>query len=189
MRLLIMGAPGAGKGTQAARIAATFELPAISTGAIFRANVANETPLGLEVQRLLAAGELVPDEVTEAIVADRLAEPDCQNGWLLDGFPRTKHQVAALDRVLANRGEELDAVVSLTVDPERLVERLLHRAEVEQRADDNEETIRNRMYHYNLDTEPLLAIYRERGQLIEIDGDGSVDEVFARIESVLSPLR
>lgn len=183
MRLLIMGPPGAGKGTQASRIAERLGIPTISTGEIFRSNINRGTALGIEVKRIIDAGDYVPDEITEAIVADRLAEADCLPGFLLDGFPRTTHQVAALDRILGDHG--LDAVLSLTVEPEALIARMLHRAELENRPDDNEETIRHRMEVYRQATEPLLAHYRAAGLLIEVDGDGSVDEVFERITSVL----
>ncbi|HMQ65510.1 MAG TPA: adenylate kinase, partial [Arachnia sp.] len=142
MRLLIMGAPGAGKGTQATALAERYGVPAISTGDIFRFNIKNQTPLGVKVKELIDAGEYVPDDVTEEIVAARLAEPDCAGGFLLDGFPRTMHQVYFLDRYLAERGEGLDVVVSLHVQAEALVQRLLARAKLEGRADDNEDTIR-----------------------------------------------
>lgn len=183
MRLLIMGPPGAGKGTQATRIAERLGIPTISTGEIFRSNINRGTALGIEVKRIIDAGDYVPDEITEAIVADRLAEADCIPGFLLDGFPRTTHQVAALDRILGDQG--LDAVLSLTVEKEALIARMLHRAELENRPDDNEETIRHRMDVYHVATEPLLTHYRQAGLLIEVDGDGSVDEVFERITSVL----
>ena len=185
MKLLIMGAPGAGKGTQAKGIAAHYEIPAISTGDIFRANVKNQTELGKEVQRIMAAGEYVPDEVTNAIVDDRLGEPDTADGFLLDGFPRTVAQVGALDDMLVKRGGQLDAVVSLDVDPEILIARLLKRAELEGRADDTAEVIRARMVIYTESTDPLLAVYRDRGLLVEVDGVGAIDEVAARITAAL----
>lgn len=185
MKLLIMGAPGAGKGTQATGIAAHYEIPAISTGDIFRANVKNQTELGKEVQRIMAAGEYVPDEVTNAIVDDRLGEPDTSAGFLLDGYPRTVAQVSALDDALNKRGSQLDAVVSLDVDPEILIARLLKRAEIEGRADDTEDAIRRRMEVYTAETEPLLAMYRERNLLVSVDGMGDVDEVGQRIVAAL----
>ncbi|GAA3854153.1 adenylate kinase [Tessaracoccus defluvii] len=183
MRLLIMGAPGAGKGTQATALAERFGVPAISTGDIFRHNIKNQTPLGVKVKSILDAGEYVPDDVTEEIVADRLAQPDCEPGFLLDGFPRTMHQVHFLDRYLADRGEGLDAVVSLMVEPEALVRRLLARAEIEGRADDNEDTIRRRMEVYAGQTAPLLFHYENKGLLVDVDGTGSVDDVRARMFS------
>jgi adenylate kinase len=185
MRLLIMGAPGAGKGTQAKGIAAHYGIPAISTGDIFRANVKNQTPLGVQVAKIMEAGQYVPDEITDQIVANRLAEDDAQAGFLLDGYPRTIGQVKSLDEALVKLGQQLDAVVSLDVDQEVLIGRLLKRAEIEGRADDNEETIRNRMAVYTAETEPLLATYRERGLVVDVDGLGDIDTVGARITAAL----
>jgi adenylate kinase len=185
MRLLIMGPPGVGKGTQAVGIAAHYGVPAISTGDIFRANVKNQTELGKEVSRIMAEGGYVPDEVTNAIVADRLTHDDATAGWLLDGYPRTAGQVAALDDVLAKTGKDIDAVISLVADTEILVARLLKRAELEGREDDNADTIRNRMVIYTDATDPLLATYRDRGLLVEVDGIGAIDEVAGRITSAL----
>lgn len=183
-----MGPPGVGKGTQAKGIADHYSVPAISTGDIFRANVRDKTPLGLEVARIMAEGGYVPDEITDAIVRDRLAEPDAAGGWLLDGYPRTLGQVEALDGVLAESGLKLDAVISLVADESHLIERLLRRAELEGRADDNAETIKRRMEVYNEATDPLLAIYRERGLLVEVDGLGSIEEVGRRITDALDVL-
>lgn len=176
-----MGAPGAGKGTQATALAERYGVAAISTGDIFRFNIKNQTPLGVKVKAIIDAGEYVPDDVTEEIVASRLAEPDCEAGFLLDGFPRTMHQVHFLDRYLADHGTKLDAVVSLMVEPEALVQRLLGRAAIEGRADDNEDTIRRRMEVYAGQTAPLLFHYESKGLLVEIDGTGSVDEVRQRM--------
>lgn len=176
-----MGAPGAGKGTQATALAERYGVPAISTGDIFRYNIRGETPLGLKVKSLIDAGEYVPDDVTEEIVAARLAEEDCEPGFLLDGFPRTMHQVYFLDRYLKERGQRLDAVVSLHVEPEALVDRLLARAAKEGRADDNADTIRRRMEVYAGQTAPLLFHYESKGLLVDIDGTGPVDEVRARM--------
>ncbi|HMS36024.1 MAG TPA: adenylate kinase [Arachnia sp.] len=181
MRLLIMGAPGAGKGTQATALAERYGVPAISTGDIFRFNIKNQTPLGIKVKELIDAGEYVPDDVTEEIVAARLAEPDCAGGFLLDGFPRTMHQVYFLDRYLAERGEGLDVVVSLHVQAEALVQRLLARAKLEGRADDNEDTIRRRMEVYAGATMPLIFHYESKGILVEIDGTGTIDDVQRRM--------
>lgn len=180
MRMIIMGAPGAGKGTQAPHIADHYGIPAISTGDIFRANVKQQTPLGVQVEAILAAGDYVPDELTEQIVASRLGEPDARGGFLLDGFPRTMHQVAALDDYLAVHGEKLDAVLSLEVDHEVLIARLLNRAQLEGRADDTEATIRHRMEVYEIDTKPLLDEYRGRGLLVAVNGDGEVDQITRR---------
>lgn len=181
MKFLIMGAPGAGKGTQAADLAQYYGVPAISTGEIFRDNIRNQTPLGIQVKKLIDAGEYVPDDVTEEIVAARIAEPDCENGFLLDGFPRTMHQVHFLDRHLAKQGKALDAVVSLYVEPDVLVARLLARAEKEGRADDNEDTIRRRMEVYAGQTAPLLIHYEMKGLLVEVDGTGAIDEIRQRM--------
>ncbi|CAI9406634.1 MULTISPECIES: adenylate kinase [Aestuariimicrobium] len=188
MRLLIVGAPGAGKGTQATRIAEHVGIPTISTGAIFRAEMASGSELGQQVKQIMDSGELVSDEITDEIVSNRLKADDVAAGWLLDGYPRKLSQVAALDTMLDESGQSLDAVVSLVVDPEQLVTRLLDRAEKDGRSDDNEQTIRNRMKVYANETEPLLAVYRERGLLEEIDGVGSVDEVSKRIFAVLDEL-
>ena len=176
-----MGAPGAGKGTQATALAGRYGVPAISTGDIFRSNIRSRTPLGIKVKEIIDAGEYVPDDVTEAIVADRLAEPDCEPGFLLDGFPRTMHQVFFLEQYLAERGQQLDAVVSLHVDPEALVERLLARAQKEGRADDNTDTIRRRMEVYAGQTAPLLYHYESQGLLVDLEGTGTVDEVRERM--------
>ena len=182
-----MGPPGAGKGTQAKVISTHFGIPAISTGDIFRANVAGRTPLGLEAQRYMDAGEYVPDEVTNAMVRARLAQPDAEPGFLLDGYPRTTAQVDELDGMLKELGVSLDAAVSLTVVEDELVHRLLQRAQVEGRADDTEEVIRRRQEVYREQTEPLIALYRERGRLVEVDGMGEVDAVSGRILAALEP--
>lgn len=181
MRLLIMGAPGAGKGTQASALADAYGVPAISTGDIFRDHIRRRTDLGIKVKALIDAGEYVPDQVTEGIVASRLSEPDCAGGFLLDGFPRTMHQVHFLDRHLAAEGHRLDAVVSLVVDPDVLVARLLERAGIEGRADDNEDTIRRRMEVYAGQTAPLLFHYESVGVLVEVEGTGTVEDVRRRM--------
>lgn len=180
-----MGAPGAGKGTQAAGIAEHYDIPAISTGDIFRANIKEQTPLGQQVAAIIVAGNYVPDELTEEIVADRIAQPDTANGFLLDGFPRTMHQANALDAYLKRTHQELDAVLSLEVDPELLVGRLLKRAEIEGRADDTEDTIRHRMNVYTESTKPLLDHYAEQGLVVAVDGVGEIDEVADRIFAAL----
>ena len=185
MRLILMGPPGAGKGTQAKVIAAHFGIPAISTGDIFRANVAGRTPLGKEAQRYMDAGEYVPDEVTNAMVRDRLGLADCTPGFLLDGYPRTVAQVEELDGMLSDLDVALDAVVVLAADQDELVGRLLQRAHVEGRADDTEEVIRRRQEVYAEQTEPLIGVYRGRGLLIEVDGMGEVAEVTQRIFEAL----
>jgi adenylate kinase len=185
MRLIILGPPGAGKGTQAAKIADAFGIPAISTGDIFRANIKNETDLGRQVKDILASGGYVTDEITNAIVRDRLFEDDAEKGFLLDGYPRTSAQVDALDAILAEHGHELEAVLELTVDEDAVVSRLLKRAEIEGREDDTEEVIRERQAIYRRETAPLTEVYAGRGLLVQVDGMGSVDEVFGRISTAL----
>jgi len=186
MRLIILGPPGAGKGTQASRIAEHLGIIAISTGDIFRSNIKNETPLGLQVKEILASGGYVSDDVTNAIVEDRLAQDDCARGFLLDGYPRTLAQVEALDDMLATNGASLDHVLELTVDDDAVVARLLKRAESEGRADDTEDVIRERMAIYHRETKPLSDTYRAHGLLVEVDGLGEVDEVTKRILTALT---
>ena len=185
MRLLIMGPPGAGKGTQAAIIGDHYGIPAISTGNIFRLAITQRTRLGERIKRIISEGGYVPDKLTLQVVVQRLEEEDTKGGWLLDGFPRTVGQVKALDAELEGHGFTLDAVISLTADEDAIVERMLKRAEVENRPDDNEETFRNRLEVYHQQTDPLLEVYRERGLLVEVDGMGSVDEVSARVLAAL----
>ena len=189
MRLIILGPPGAGKGTQAERIAASLGIPAISTGDIFRYNIKNETALGLKVKEILASGAYVPDEVTNAIVRDRLDQPDAMAGFLLDGYPRTQAQVSELEDMLTAHGTILDAVVELTVDIDEVVQRLLKRAEISGRSDDTEEVIRHRQEVYVKETAPLAAIYRQRGLLHQVNGMGEMDEVTSRIQTVLRALQ
>ncbi|MBL0748883.1 adenylate kinase [Nocardioides baculatus] len=185
MRLILMGPPGAGKGTQARFVAEHFGVPAISTGDIFRANVSQGTPLGVEAQRYMDAGEYVPDEVTNRMVRDRIDEPDATPGFLLDGYPRTLDQVEELDAMIKHTGHSLDAAVVLTVDSEELVQRLLQRAQTDGRADDTEDVIRRRQEVYSEQTQPLIGVYRDRGILVEVDGMGEVDEVTQRIFAAL----
>jgi adenylate kinase len=185
MRLILMGPPGAGKGTQAKVVADHFGIPAISTGDIFRANVSRGTALGKKAQEYMDAGEYVPDEVTNLMVRARIDEPDAAPGFLLDGYPRTLAQVEELDGMVAFTGHRLDAVVVLTVDQEELVARLLQRAQSEDRADDTEDVIRRRQEVYGEQTEPLIGVYRQRGIVHEIDGMGEVDGVTKRIFDAL----
>ena len=180
-----MGPPGAGKGTQARFVAEHFGIPAISTGDIFRANVSQGTPLGVEAKRYMDAGEYVPDEVTNLMVRNRIDEDDATPGFLLDGYPRTLAQVTELDGMIEFTGHRLDAVVVLTVDPEELVQRLLQRSQTDGRSDDTEDVIRRRQEVYTEQTAPLIEVYRERGILLEVDGMGEVDEVTGRIFAAL----
>jgi adenylate kinase len=185
MRLILMGPPGAGKGTQAKVVADHFGIPAISTGDIFRANVSQGTELGKKAQEFMDAGEYVPDEVTNLMVRARIDEADAAPGFLLDGYPRTLAQVEELDGMIAFTGHRLDAVVVLTVDADEIVGRLLQRAETEGRADDTEDVIRRRQEVYGEQTEPLIGVYRERGIVHEIDGMGEVDDITKRIFDAL----
>jgi len=180
-----MGPPGAGKGTQAKLIAERLSIPAISTGDIFRANVAQETPLGVEAKRFMDAGEYVPDAVTNAMVRDRIAEDDAATGFLLDGYPRTVAQVAELDDMLAGGEHTLDAVLVLTVDRDEVVQRLLKRAQIEGRADDTEDVIRRRQEVYAEQTAPLVELYAQRNLIVEVDGMGEVDAVTTRVFAAL----
>jgi adenylate kinase len=185
VRLIILGPPGAGKGTQASRIAEHLGIPAISTGDIFRAMKTAETPLADQLRAIMDSGGYVSDELTNAIVATRLTEPDCENGFLLDGYPRTVAQVGALDSELASTSRQLDAVISLLADVDEVVARLLKRAQIEGRSDDNEDTIRVRLQVYAEQTAPLLEIYRARDILVEVDGLGPIDEVSERVFEAL----
>ncbi|MFC7406585.1 adenylate kinase [Georgenia alba] len=185
-RLVLLGPPGAGKGTQAARVSERLGVPAISTGDIFRANVAEQTELGQRAQRYMDAGEYVPDEVTNAMVRDRLGQPDAAQGFLLDGYPRTAEQVAELDDILAASGATLDVVVAIEADTDEVVDRLLKRAREQGRSDDTESVIRRRLEVYAEQTAPLAQTYDTRGLLVRVDGVGSPDEVTDRIMGALS---
>jgi adenylate kinase len=189
MRLILMGPPGAGKGTQAKFVAERHGVPAISTGDIFRSNVSEGTELGKKAQEYMDAGEYVPDEITNLMVRNRIDEADAKPGFVLDGYPRTLAQVEELDGMIKFTGHALDAVVVLTVDPEELVQRLLARAQTDGRSDDTEDVIRRRQEVYAEQTEPLIGVYRDRGLLVEVDGMGSVDEVTERIDSALEGVR
>ena len=185
-RMVLLGPPGAGKGTQAARIGERLGIPAISTGDIFRAHVAGSTELGRRARAYMDKGEYVPDSITNAMVADRLTEDDAASGFLLDGYPRTAAQVDALDDMLSERGEALDVVVEITADADAVVERLLGRAAEQGRADDTEPVIRRRLEVYAEATAPLAAIYEGRGLLLRVDGMGGIDEVTDRIMAALA---
>lgn len=214
MNVVLLGAPGAGKGTQAAKMVQEFGLPHISTGDIFRKAVADGTPLGLEAKRYMDAGELVPDTVTIGIVKERLAQPDCAKGFILDGFPRTVPQADALSSALESMGTGLDAVILVDVPKDVLIGRLTARrqcracgriynisgdmpvdpavcdacgGEVYQRADDSVETVTNRLDVYERNTEPLVGYYRDKGLLRTVDGDRDVEAVFADVSSIMRP--
>ncbi|HEY8318691.1 MAG TPA: adenylate kinase [Amnibacterium sp.] len=185
MRMLLIGPPGAGKGTQAERVAEAYQIQTISTGDIFRANVAQKTKLGLQVKEYLDRGAYVPDELTNAMVLERLAEDDVASGFLLDGFPRTLPQVHTLDRCLTELGNELDVVVQMVVEPEEVVRRLLKRAADQGRSDDTEDVIRHRLAVYQEQTHPLVEVYAERGILVSVDAKGSMEDVTQRIFDAL----
>lgn len=209
MNVVLLGAPGAGKGTQAKKMIEAYGIPQISTGDILRAAVAQGTALGLEAKRYMDAGELVPDEVVIGLVQSRLSEPDTETGFILDGFPRTTGQAEALDEALASLGKKIDAAVAITVDPEVIVARLTSRrtctdcgaittvsalvggkcpecgGEVYQRDDDNEATVRNRLEVYARSTAPLVEYYKSKGLLHEIDGDRPVDTVWTDVRTAL----
>lgn len=184
-RMLIVGPPGAGKGTQAARLAEMLGIPTISTGDIFRDNIKNQTPLGVQVKAIVDAGDYVPDSLTNALVTDRLSEADAAGGFLLDGYPRTSDQVRYLDDLLSSRGHELNGVIRLVADEDEIVGRLRRRAIEQGRVDDSEEAIRHRQEVYARETEPLIAAFRDRGILVEVDGLGAVDDVTGRIMDAL----
>lgn len=185
-RLLIVGPPGAGKGTQAQFIGERFGIPDISTGDIFRHHIKNLTPLGLQVKAIVDAGDYVPDSLTNSLVTERLTEADAQNGFLLDGYPRTLEQVHYLNGLLEDSGKPLEAVIRLVADQEEIVARLSKRAQEQGRMDDSEEAIRHRQEVYLRETEPLIEVYREQGLLIEVDGLGAVDEVAVRVRDALA---
>jgi adenylate kinase len=185
-RLLLLGPPGAGKGTQAQLVASRLGIPQISTGDMLRAAVAAGSEVGRRAKAFMDAGKLVPDEVVIGVAEQRLGGPDAQKGFILDGFPRTAAQADALDKLLPKLGVRLERCISLRVDGDELVKRLLKRAEIEGRTDDNEQTIRTRMQVYEESTAPLIAYYRARGVLTEVNGEGSVGEVAKRIEQALA---
>lgn len=185
MRVVFMGPPGAGKGTQAALLASRLGIPHISTGDIFRANVAADTELGKQARQFMDAGEYVPDTVTNAMVRDRLTHDDCRPGFLLDGYPRTVEQVAELDAMLRSAGQKLDIVVELTVDIDEVVTRLVKRALDQGRSDDTEEVLRRRLEVYAEQTAPLIRTYSDRGLLVQVDGMGLIEEVTERLIAVV----
>ncbi|MCD9098911.1 adenylate kinase [Luteimonas fraxinea] len=181
MRLVLLGAPGSGKGTQAARLKDHLQVPHISTGDLLRAEVAAGTPLGLEAKAIMARGDLVSDEILLGMLEDRFSREDTQAGFILDGYPRNLAQAAALDALLVKLGTPFDAAVQLEVDNEQIIARLAGRAQAEGRADDSPESVRHRLNVYDQQTAPVIAFYREHDQLTVVDGVGSLDEVFDRI--------
>ncbi len=185
MYLVIMGAPGAGKGTQAKKLESELGLIQVSTGDLFRYNLKHETELGKLAQTYINKGELVPDGITIAMVRDRLIQGDCKNGVILDGFPRNPAQADALEDLLADLNGKISVVAYIHVDQDELVERLLKRAEIEGRADDNEETIRSRMVVFEEQTQPLLDYYGEKGLLVIVNGAQSVDDVTQELLEVV----
>lgn len=185
-RLLLIGPPGAGKGTQAVRLADAYGIPAISTGDIFRSNVKNGTELGKQAKAFIDAGDNVPDSLTNALIRDRLAEDDAKDGFLLDGYPRTTDQVRELDAFLASHETALDAVVEITADIDEVVARLSKRALEQGRSDDTEQVVRHRLDVYREQTAPLVDVYSERKVLVKIDGIGEIDEVTERITAGLA---
>jgi adenylate kinase len=184
--VVFLGPPGSGKGTQAARLAARAGIPQISTGDMLRQAAAEETPLGIKAMKIMESGELLPDDVIVDLMKERIAQPDSRNGFLLDGFPRTRGQVEALAQILDERGLKVDAVVNLVVDEGRLIERMKGRARTEGRSDDNPETIRERLRVYHEKTAPLVSWFEKRGLLVNVDGIGEIDEVSRRIDDALA---
>ncbi len=195
MRLILLGPPGAGKGTQAQRLVEHYRIVQLSTGDMLRAAVAAGTPVGLKAKDMMARGELVPDEMVVEIVSQRIDEPDARNGFILDGFPRTVRQAEALDRMLADKGLSLDAVIELKVAEERLVSRIESRiAQMQERGetlrpDDNPDVLRKRLVAYREQTAPLIAFYRAKGQLRSVDGMAPIEEVYQSIRQALDGAR
>ena len=186
VRLLLIGPPGAGKGTQAKRLSEHFGVPAISTGDIFRENVKNETQLGQQAKAYMDAGENVPDSLTNDLVEDRISHPDCVNGFLLDGYPRTAAQVDALESMLEAQSASLDAAVELVADVEVVVNRLRQRAIDQGRSDDTEDVVRHRLGVYAEQTAPLVKVFQDRDLLVTVDGIGPIEEITERIVSRLA---
>ncbi len=187
VRMVLMGPPGAGKGTQAVRLASRFDVPTISTGDIFRANIKDGTTLGRQVVECIDKGLLVPDVLTNAVVADRLTRPDTGAGFVLDGYPRNPDQVVALDDLLAAQDAELDVVIEIAVDVEEVTQRMLLRAQLEGRTDDTAATIAERLAVFAAQTEPLAEIYVNRGILAQVDGMAEIDEVTERLVAAVEP--
>jgi adenylate kinase len=183
MKIILFGPPGAGKGTQAKLLQEEFSIPHLSTGDIFRSAIKNETPLGVKVKSILDSGELVPDETVVDLVADELKKDKYNDGYILDGFPRTVPQAEAFDALLSKNDEELDAFIELTVPEEELIKRILSRGEG--RTDDTEDKVKNRLSVYHNETKPVLDHYQKQDLVVRIDGMGTIDEIFERIKTEL----
>ena len=188
MRLVLLGAPGSGKGTQAARLKEHLQVPHISTGDLLRAEVAAGSPLGVQAREVMARGDLVSDDILLGMLKDRFSRDDTRAGFILDGYPRNLAQAAALDRLLQDLGQKFDAAIQLAVDNEQIIERLAGRAKAEGRADDTPDSVRHRLNVYDEQTAPVIEFYRAQGQLTVVDGVGSLDEVFNRIVEALAPV-
>jgi adenylate kinase len=189
MRLVLLGAPGSGKGTQAARLKEHLQVPHISTGDLLRAEVAAGSKLGLEAKEIMARGDLVSDAILLGMIEDRISRTDTANGFILDGYPRNLAQAGALDALLGRIGQPIDCAVQLDVDNELLVERIAGRAKAEGRADDNPDSVRKRLSVYSEQTAPVVDFYRQHGMLSVVDGVGTLDEVFTRILEAIAPVR
>jgi adenylate kinase len=189
MRLVLLGAPGSGKGTQASRLKDYLQVPHISTGDLLRAEVAAGTPLGLEAKAIMARGDLVSDAILLGMLEDRFSRPDTRQGFILDGYPRNLAQASALSELLARISQPIDCAVQLEVDNELLIERIAGRAKAEGRADDNPESVRKRLSIYTQQTAPVVEYYRQNGMLTVVNGVGSLDEVFTRILEAIAPVR
>ena len=187
MRLVLLGAPGSGKGTQATRLKEHLQVPHISTGDLLRAEVAAGSALGVQAKEIMARGDLVSDDILLGMLEARFARPDTRNGFILDGYPRNLAQAAALDDLLLRIGQPMDAAVKLKVDTELLVDRIAGRAKAQGRADDHPESVRKRLNIYTEQTAPVIEFYRQHGQLTVVDGVGSLDEVFTRIIEAIAP--
>ena len=189
MRLVLLGAPGSGKGTQAARLKGHLQVPHISTGDLLRAEVAAGSTLGLEAKEIMARGELVSDAILLGMLESRFSQADTAGGFILDGYPRNLAQAGALDGLLQRIGQPMDYAVQLEVPTELLVERIAGRAQAEGRADDSPDSVRTRLRVYDEQTAPVIEFYRAHGQLTVVDGVGSLDEVFTRIIEAIAPVR